>query len=70
MCGGHFVRMLVPVVTGSVEQATRSSTEARAVSPHVPCPTCGAATMPEFTVQPISVILLANPDKGVKRGKK
>ena len=48
MCGGHFVRMLVPAVTGSVEQSALSP-EARAVSPHVPCPACGAATTPEFT---------------------
>jgi RecJ-like exonuclease len=48
MCGGHFVRMLVPVVTGSVEQVTRSP-EIKAATRYVPCPTCGAATMPEFT---------------------
>jgi uncharacterized OB-fold protein len=48
MCGGHFVRMLVPVVTGSVEQAPRSP-EMNAVIRYVPCPACGAATTPEFT---------------------
>ena len=47
MCGGHFVRMLVPLVTNSVEQTARM-TDARAVNPQVPCPTCGTAITPEF----------------------
>jgi len=51
MCGGHFVRMFVPVLTGSVEQAVRAP-EARAVFLNIPCPTCGSAITPEFTWGP------------------
>ena len=47
MCGGHFVRMLVPVITASTEQITRMPA-ARAAIVHTPCPNCGSTIIPEF----------------------
>lgn len=48
MCGGHFVRMLVPAVTASVGQTTPIQ-DVKVIATHVPCPTCGAVIAPEFS---------------------
>ena len=47
MCGGHFVRMLVPLTTKPAEQVVQIPA-ASAAALHTLCPVCGAAITPGF----------------------
>jgi RNA polymerase subunit RPABC4/transcription elongation factor Spt4 len=47
MCGGNFVRMLIPLANLPVGQ-TGPTVNGSAVSSQIPCPNCGTAITPEF----------------------